>query len=106
MTYQNLSLVLSQLEEEDEVTLTLQCVAGVEVTKNPPINELKNHSNFVHHLTHATCQDGVDLSSLLCGYGVGVLFVNLDDLTETGPEFQGKYHTAHLDNLKYLPLHL
>lgn len=89
LTYQNLNNVLEQVCVENEVVLKLQRVAGVEVTRNPPINELCNQSDFVQQLTNAKADDANALSAILCELLVGIICIDTESLTETGPEFEG-----------------
>lgn len=89
LTYQNLNSVLEQVSSENEVILKLQRVAGIEVTKNPPINELSNQSNFVQQLVNSKADEINIISSILCEHSVGVLYINTESISESGPEFEG-----------------
>lgn len=83
----NLNAVLEQFEHQMEVKLELQRVTGVEVTKQPPGSEISNQSTFVKQLT--TISNNENLQLLLIDQPVGVLYLDTDDLSESGPEFQG-----------------
>ncbi|KAF5301487.1 hypothetical protein FQR65_LT08790 [Abscondita terminalis] len=89
LTFTNLNAVIEEFVVEVEVTLKLQCVAGIDVTKNPPINELTNQSNFVQELINDNPDDDSGLSLMLSEHPVGVMYINTESLNETGPEFEG-----------------
>ncbi|KAK4883073.1 hypothetical protein RN001_006392 [Aquatica leii] len=89
LTFNNLNSILEQFVLEVEVVLKLQCVAGVDVTKNPPINELTSQSNFVQELINENSDDENTVSAMLCEHPVGVMYINTECLNETGPEFEG-----------------
>lgn len=89
VTVHNVNVVLEQLSSNNEVKLQLQRVAGVDVTKEPPVNELTNQSHFVRKLTSFNLEEEIELAQTLCDYSVGILYIRTDDLTENGPEFEG-----------------
>lgn len=88
LTYQNINETLDHIFT-NEVLLELQRVAGVEVTKDPPTNELTNQSKFVRQLTHFDDEQNEYLNKILCQQSVGILFINTELITENGPEFEG-----------------
>lgn len=81
----NLDDVLDQVKSEDCVTLKLQRVAGVEVTKVPPVNELSNQSKFVQQLVNSCADDEELIKSINEKLG-GVLYLNMEALSENGNE--------------------
>ncbi|KRT82505.1 hypothetical protein AMK59_3984 [Oryctes borbonicus] len=85
----NINGVLEQLSNKNEVKLQLQRVAGIEVTKEPPVNELKNQSNFVYRLLNFDDEEQNRITEMLCDTSVGILFVNLENLSEDGSEYDG-----------------
>lgn len=90
VTLQNLNQILEQTASNaNEVFLELQRVAGVEVTKDPPTNELTNQSKFVKQLTQIDAEESELINKALSEQPVGVLFINTEEMTENGPEFQG-----------------
>lgn len=82
--FDNLDSVIEQVKDESHVTLKLQRVAGIEVTKVPPANELSSHSKFVQQLVNNKLDDRITkiVSDRLCG----VMYLNTDCLTENGDE--------------------
>jgi hypothetical protein len=88
VTYQNLNGVLDKMRDKHEVLLKLQRVAGVEVTKDPPINELNCQSRFVRELVNFNKDDEQALLDKLRQLPVGVVYLNTDKLSETSAEFE------------------
>lgn len=88
VTYQNLNSVLDKMRDKHEVLLKLQRVAGVEVTKDPPINELNCQSRFVRELVNFNKDDEQALLDKLRQLPVGVVYLNTDKLSETSAEFE------------------
>ncbi|EEZ98662.1 protein inturned [Tribolium castaneum] len=87
VTNQNLNSVLDKLSDKHEVLLKLQRVAGVEVTKDPPINELNCQSRFVRELVGFGKEDEQLLLEKLAQYPIGILYLNTDKLSEGNPEY-------------------
>lgn len=71
------------MKNEERVTLRLQRVAGVDVTKTPPVNELSNQSKFVQQLVNG-CADDEELIGLINQKMGGVLYLDMGALTENG----------------------
>lgn len=65
----------------------MQRVAGVEVTKVPPANELSNQSKFVQELINGCANDG-QLIKFLNEKMAGVLYLDMGALTENDDELQ------------------
>ncbi|KAK9878921.1 hypothetical protein WA026_003744 [Henosepilachna vigintioctopunctata] len=84
---QNINTVLQQLSGKNEVLIKLQRVAGVEVTKDPPINILNNQSAFVRQLTSFTTEEDENLQEL-CKLPFGFAYIATDKLDEMGTEYQ------------------
>lgn len=89
VTYQTINNFLEYITETQQVTLTLQRIAAVEVTKEPPINELFNQSAFVRQLTNPNTNEEEILCEVLCNFTIGVIYLKTDDLKENGPEYDG-----------------
>lgn len=85
----NINAILEQCSHNNEVKLQLQRVAGIEVTKDPPLNELKNQSSFVYKLLNFDDEEQASMTDMLCKAPVGVLFINTENLSEDGPEYEG-----------------
>ncbi|CAG9860502.1 unnamed protein product [Phyllotreta striolata] len=85
---QNLDDILQKFINRDDVLLKLQRVAGVEVTKDPPINELNIESDFVRELLNSRSEEEHNLSQLLCGQPVGVVYINMDNLKESNQNYE------------------
>lgn len=83
---QNLDDILQKFINKDSVFLKLQRVAGVEVTKDPPINELNNESNFVKELLNFKLDDEQLFLLNLRKHPVGILFINTDNLNENNQD--------------------
>lgn len=84
----NLDDILQKFINRDDVLLKLQRVAGVEVTKDPPINELNNESDFVKELLNSNfkLEDDSALMKALCKYPIGVVYINTEKLSENNQE--------------------
>ncbi|KAJ8939447.1 hypothetical protein NQ318_023073 [Aromia moschata] len=82
----NLDDILQKFINRDDVLLKLQRVAGVEVTKNPPINELNNESNFVRELLNSKSDDEQLLLQSLSKHPVGIVYINTEKLSESNQE--------------------
>lgn len=89
VTMQDLNRVIEQHAYRSEILLELQRVAGVEVTKDPPTNELSNQSKFVKQLTNFDTEESDSLNSVLCEQPIGILYINTEQLSESGPEYEG-----------------
>ncbi|CAG9826275.1 unnamed protein product [Diabrotica balteata] len=79
---QNLDDILQKFINRDEVLLKLQRVAGIEVTKDPPINELNIESDFVRELLNTKSDEEHMLFQALCNHPVGVVYINTENLSE------------------------
>lgn len=80
VTHQTINAFLERITEPQNVTVQLQRIAGVDVTRN---------SDFVRQLTAPNANEDEILSEILCNYPVGVLYLKTEGLTETGPEYDG-----------------
>lgn len=89
INFQSIHSYLENLTEPQEIILKLQRIGAVEVTKNPPINELSNQSEFVRQLTNPNLNEEEILCDVLCSFPVGILYLKTEGLSETGPEFEG-----------------
>lgn len=90
VTYQDLNRILDEQQSScNEIKLELQRVAGVEVTKDPPTNELTNGSKFVKHFVEFDETESELLNEVLHQQPIGIVFINTEQLTENGPEFEG-----------------
>lgn len=89
ITFQTINNFLEYITEPQEVKLTLQRIAAVEVTKDPPINELFNQSEFVRQLTNPNSNEEEILCEVLCNFTIGIIYLKTNDLKENGPEFDG-----------------
>ncbi|CAH0559223.1 unnamed protein product [Brassicogethes aeneus] len=85
---QNLEDILQKFINNTDVLLKLQRVAGIDVTKDPPINELNNESNFVRELLNSKGEDEQLLSQTLCKHPVGIVYINTDKLSENSGEYE------------------
>ncbi|KAI4458438.1 protein inturned [Holotrichia oblita] len=85
----NINITLEQLSNKNEVKLQLQRVVGIEVTKEPPVNELKNQSNFVYQFLNYDDEEQSRIMEMISAAAVGILFLDLENLTEEGSEFEG-----------------
>lgn len=83
---QNLDDILQKFINKDNVFLKLQRVAGIEVTKDPPINELNNESNFVKELLNFKLEDEQLVLLNLRKHPIGILFINTDELNENNQD--------------------
>lgn len=83
---QNLDDILQKFINRDDVLLKLQRVAGIEVTKEPPINELNNESNFVRELLNFKSEDDQMLLQTLCKHPVGIVYIDIEKLNENNQE--------------------
>ncbi|KAJ8932886.1 hypothetical protein NQ314_014367 [Rhamnusium bicolor] len=83
---QNLDDILQKFINRDDVLLKLQRVAGIEVTKEPPINELNNESNFVRELLNSKSEDEQLLLQTICKHPVGIVYINTENLNESNQE--------------------
>lgn len=92
---ENIEGVLEAIRGEERVTLKLQRVAGVEVTKVPPVNELSNQSKFVQELIGGC---GGDEGLINEGFG-GVLYLDMGALTENDDEARGILYEFPGDNI-------
>ncbi|XP_018331064.1 protein inturned [Agrilus planipennis] len=88
VTCNNLDSVLESFVSLNEVTLKLQQVSGVEVTKHPPINKISIRSQFVQLLTNSNKEHSESLKEALASELVGVLFLKTEGLKEDSPEFE------------------
>lgn len=87
VNYKNLDDILQKYINRNEVLLKLQRVAGIEVTKDPPINELNNESLFVRELINISKTDeNQALMQDLCKHPVGVVYINTEKLSETNTD--------------------
>lgn len=89
VNFQTVNGFLETITEPQEVRLKLQRIAGIEVTTQPPKNELLNQSEFVRQLTCPNVSEEDILRDILCDFSVGVIYLATEGLTETGPEFEG-----------------
>lgn len=89
INFQNINSYLENITLPQEVNLTLQRIGAVEVTKNPPVNELFNQSEFIKQLTSPNTNNEEVLSDVLCSFPVGLLYLKTEGLSETGPEYEG-----------------
>lgn len=89
VTFQTVNGFLETITEPQEVKLKLQRIAGIEVTTQPPKNELLNQSEFVRQLTCPNVSEDDILRDLLCDFSIGVIYLTTEGLSETGPEFDG-----------------
>ncbi|CAH1108747.1 unnamed protein product [Psylliodes chrysocephalus] len=80
---QNLDDILQKFINRDDVLLKLQRVAGIEVTKDPPINELNIESDFVRELLNSKLDEEQSLSQILCNHPVGVVYIDTESLKES-----------------------
>lgn len=85
----NINSILEQLSNRNEVKLQLQTVTGIEVTKDPPLNELKNQSNFVYRLLNHDNDEQARIAEILSEAPIGILFVNMENLSEDSSEYEG-----------------
>lgn len=83
---ENLDDILQKFINKTNVLLKLQRVAGVDVTKDPPINELNNESDFVKELLSSKLDDEQSFFSSLSQYPVGVVYINTEKITENNKE--------------------
>nr|XP_023014516.1 protein inturned isoform X2 [Leptinotarsa decemlineata] len=79
----NLDDILQKFINRDDVLLKLQRVAGIEVTKDPPINELNIESDFVRELLNSKSDIEDSLLEALCKYSAGIVYVDTEKLSET-----------------------
>lgn len=79
---QNLDDVLQKFINRNEVLLKLQRVAGIEVTKDPPINELNVESAFVRELLNSKSEEEQALLQTLCKHPIGILYIDTENLSE------------------------
>ncbi|KAL1491563.1 hypothetical protein ABEB36_012140 [Hypothenemus hampei] len=92
----NLDDILQKFINHNEVLLTLQRVAATEVTKEPPINTLNLESAFVQDLLNPKIDpDSPVVLQKLCGYPVGLIYINTDKLDEN--------NKANEDLIYYFP---
>lgn len=89
ITFHSINSILDNITEPQELHLKLQRIGAVEVTKNPPANELFNQSEFVRQLTNPNTNEEEILSDVLCSFPVGILYLKTEGLNENGPEFEG-----------------
>lgn len=89
VTYQTINTFLEYITEPQNVVLKLQRIAAVEVTKEPPINELSNQSEFVRQLTNPNLNEEEILNEVLCNFPIGVLYLKTEGLDENAPEYDG-----------------
>lgn len=85
---QNLDDILQKFINRREVLLKLQRVAGIDVTKDPPINELNNESNFVRELLNSKGDDEQLLTQTLCKHPVGIVYINTEKLSESNSDYE------------------
>ncbi|KAG5874050.1 hypothetical protein JTB14_034626 [Gonioctena quinquepunctata] len=83
---QNMDDILQKFINRDDVLLKLQRVAGIEVTKDPPINELNIESDFVRELLNSKSDDEDSISEALCRHPIGIIFVDTEKLSESNQE--------------------
>ncbi|KAJ8970257.1 hypothetical protein NQ317_018119 [Molorchus minor] len=81
----NLDDILQKFINRNDVLLKLQRVAGVEVTKDPPINELNNESNFVRELLNTKPDDKQLLLQIFHEHPVGIVYLNTEKMSEKQP---------------------
>ncbi|XP_045482988.1 protein inturned [Harmonia axyridis] len=84
----NIVPVLQQISGYKEVLMKLQRVAGVEITKDPPINVLNNQSHFVRQLVSFSQDDNDRIQEQMCGFPVGFLYLDTDNMDESASEYQ------------------
>ncbi|XP_044761022.1 protein inturned isoform X2 [Coccinella septempunctata] len=84
----NIVSVLQQISGQKEVLIKLQRVAGVEITKDPPINVLNNQSPFVRQLISFSAEENEKIQEILCGFPVGLIYLDTQSLDESAPEYQ------------------
>lgn len=86
--FENLDAVLEQLKHETHVLLKLQRVAGVEVTKVPPVNALNNQSKFVHDLINHTTEEEEEEENTInpTSDNFGIILLSPESLTENSSE--------------------
>lgn len=94
----NIDEVLEQIKGEENVTLRLQRVAGVEVTKVPPVNELSNQSKFVQELING-CGDDEQLIRVVNEKMGGVLYLDMGALTENDDELKAILYSFPANNI-------
>lgn len=83
---QNLDDILQKFFNKTNVLLKLQRVAGVDVTKDPPINELNNESDFVKELLNSKLEGKENVFLMFTQYPVGVVFINTEKISENNQE--------------------
>lgn len=89
VTFQTVNGFLETITEQQQIKLKLQRIAGIEVTTQPPRNELSNQSEFVRQMISPNVSEDDILRDLLCDFPVGVLYLTTEGLSESGPEFEG-----------------
>lgn len=94
----NFEAVLEEIRNEERVTLRLQRVAGVEVTKVPPVNELSNQSKFVQELISGCGRDEGLIGVINESLG-GVLYLDMGALTESDDELRAILYAFPGDNI-------
>ncbi|CAH1961039.1 unnamed protein product [Acanthoscelides obtectus] len=84
----NLDDILQKFINRDVVLLKLQRVTGVDVTKDPPINELNNESIFVKEFLSnlSNVKDEQRLMHVLCARLVGMVYINTENLKESNKD--------------------
>lgn len=82
----NIDDILQKFINKTNVLLKLQQVAGIDVTKDPPINELNNESDFVKELLSSKLDDEQFFFSSLSEYPVGIVYVNTEKISENNKE--------------------
>lgn len=88
VTYQNINSILEKLKDKNELLLKLQRVAGVEVTKDPPINELNCQSQFVREFVSVNKDTEGLLNEKLTQHSIGIAYLNTDNLSESNNEYE------------------
>lgn len=83
---QNLDDIMQKFINKNNVLLKLQRVAGVDVTKDPPINELNNESHFVKELLSSKLDDEQNFFATLTRYPVGIVYIITDKISENNQE--------------------
>ncbi|CAH1183286.1 unnamed protein product [Phaedon cochleariae] len=82
----NLDDILQKFINRTDVLLKLQRVAGIEVTKDPPINELNIESEFVKELLNKKPYDEQSVMQCLCEFSIGIIYINTEKLSESNQD--------------------
>nr|CAI5822166.1 unnamed protein product [Callosobruchus analis] len=84
----NLDDILQKFINRDVVLLKLQRVTGVDVTKDPPINELNNESLFVKEFLSnlSNVKEEQRLLQVLCDRLLGMVYIDTENLKESNKD--------------------